>query len=340
MKSNTQITISTGTFIKAALIVVAIGFLWFIRDIVIIFFISLLLATLIEPFAEWFSSRNIPRVLSVLIVFIVLLTFLVLMFVILSPIIVEQFSQFMANLPVLSKEITSTIARVQTFSTQFGFTQDLSQSMQGIEEGFAQSFGSIFSTVKGFFGGVATGLVILVLTFYMVAEGEQMQKFFKSLAPVEYQPYLSGVMKKMQLKIGEWLRGQVFLGFVIGLVSYIGLSILHVRYALLLAIIAGFCEMIPYIGPIFSAIPAAIIAFGQAPALALLVIGLYVIIQQTENHILVPKVMQKVTGLNPIVSIVALLISVKLGGIFGAFFAIPVAMMLSVIMEDLFNPSN
>ena len=340
MKSSYQITISTGTFLKAALIVLAVGFLWFVRDVVAIFFVSLVLASLMEPFAEWFSARNIPRVLSVLIVFIVFLSFFILLFVGLSPIIAEQFSQFVSNLPTLSKDITATLARVQTFSTQYGFTQDFSNSVQGIEEGISQSFGSVFSTVKGFFGGVATGLVILVLTFYMVAEGEKMQKYFKSLAPVEYQPYLSGVMKKMQIKIGEWLRGQLLLGFIIGLTSYIGLSLLHVRYALLLAVIAGFCEMIPYIGPIFSAIPAAIVAFGQAPALALLVIGLYVIIQQTENHILVPKVMQKVTGLNPIVSITALLIAVKLGGVAGAFFAIPVAMMVMVIVEDFFNPQT
>lgn len=337
MKSNYQVTISTGTFIKAILIVLAMGFLWYIHEIVVIFFVSLLLAALIEPFAEWFSVRNIPRVLSVLIVYVVLLTVVVLLFVGLSPIITDQFSQLAANLSSISNEVAGAVSKVQSFSVQHGLSQDVSKSIQGIETEISQSVGSLFSTVKGFFGGLATGLIILVLTFYMVAEGEKMQKYFKRLAPLEYQPFLSEVMKKMQIKIGAWLRGELFLGFVIGLASYIGLSILHVKYALLLAVIAGFCEMIPYIGPLFSAIPAAIIAFAQSPMLALLVLGLYLIIQQTENHLLVPKVMQKVTGLNPIMSIVALLIGVKLGGVPGAFFAIPVAMMLTVIMEELFN---
>lgn len=325
MKSNYQVTISTGTFIKAVLIVIAMGFLWYIHEIVVIFFVSLLLAALIEPFAEWFAARNVPRVLSVLIVYVVLLTFVVLVFVSLVPIISEQFRQLISNFSVISKDLSGAIERIQSFSVQHGLSQDITKSLQGIEGELTQSVGSIFSTVKGFFGGLATGLIILVLTFYMVAEGENMQKYFKRLAPVEYQPYLSEVMRKMETKIGEWLRGQLFLGFIIGLASFIGLSILHVRYALLLAVIAGFCEMIPYIGPIFSAIPAAIIAFAQSPALALIVVGMYLVIQQTENHLLVPKIMQRVTGLNPIVSILALLIGVKLGGVPDAKYKQPVS---------------
>lgn len=340
MKSNYQVTISTGTFIKAALIVLLMGFLWYIHEIVIIFFASLLLAALIEPFADWFSKKNIPRALSVLIVYVVLLTVVILVFLGLTPIVTEQFTQVTSNASSFSVEIEKTFARLQTFSVQHGLSQDISKTIQGIEGAISESTRSLFSTVKGFFGGLVTGLVILVLTFYMVAEGEKMQRYFKSLAPVEYQPYLSELMKKMQVKIGAWLRGQLFLGFVIGLVSYIGLSLLHVRYALLLAVIAGLFEMVPYVGPIFSAIPAVMIAFTQSPALGLIVLGLYVIIQQIENHLLVPKVMQKATGLNPIVSIIALLIGVKLGGIPGAFFAIPVAMMLTVIVEDLFVQQN
>jgi len=316
---------------------ILMGFLWYIHEVVIIFFVSLLLAALIEPFAEWFAKRNIPRVLSVLIVYVVLLTVIVLVFVGLAPIISEQFTQVTSNASTFSSELTDTFAKLQTFSIQHGLSEDITNTIRGIEQAISQSTTSLFSTVKGLVGGLATGLIILVLTFYMVAEGNKMQKYFKSLAPVEYQPYLSELMKKMKIKIGAWLRGQLFLGLIIGIVSFIGLSILNVRYALLLAVIAGLCEMIPYIGPIFSAIPAAMIAFTQSPTLGLIVIGMYLVIQQIENHLLVPKVMQKATGLNPIVSIVALLVGVKLGGVPGAFFAIPVAMMLTVIVEDLFD---
>ena len=337
MKPQQTISISTGTFFKAVAIVIALWFFWYIRSIVAIFCASLLLAALIEPFADWFAKRSIPRSLAVLIVYTVLISVVTVMGIVLVPVIAEQFTQLIANISVFSKDISDILAQFQNFSAQHGFSENVTESLQAVEQGFSTSVGSVFTTVTGIVGGLATLLIILVLTFYMVAEGEKMNKYFKSLAPIEYQPYLSELMKKIEVKIGAWLRGQFFLGFVIGLASYIGLSILGVRYALLLAIIAGFCEMIPYVGPIFSAIPAMIIALAQAPALAVIVGVMYVVIQQLENHLLVPKIMQKVTGLNPIVSILALLIGVKVGGILGAFAAIPLAAILMVVLDDFFN---
>ena len=178
--------------------------------------------------------------------------------------------------------------------------------------------------------------MVLVLTFYMVVEEDNARRFVKSLAPVEYQPFLAQLFTKMQKKIGAWLRGQIVLAVVIGIASYIGLTILGVPYALVLALIAGLFEVVAYVGPIFATIPAAIIGFSVSPLMGVLVIILYLVIQQLEGNVLVPKIMQRVTGLNPIISIVALLIGVKLGGIMGAIFAIPIATMVSVILEELF----
>lgn len=337
MKSNTIISISTGTFLKAVLIIVALWFLWYIHQIVLIFFVSLLLAALIDPFAEWFAKRHIPRGLSVLIVYTFLITVIALIVVGIIPIITDQYNQFTSNISVFSKGISNTFNSIEAFSSQHGLIQDIPSSLETLGDSATKSIGSFFTTVKDFFGGAATVIIILVLTFYMVAEGEKMQKYFKSLAPVEYQPYLSEMAKKMQTKIGAWMRAQLLLGFIVGLTSFIGLQLLGVRYALILAILAGLFELIPYVGPIFSAIPAAIVALAQAPILALAVIALYIIIQQLENNILVPKIMQKVTGLNPVISIMALLIGVKIGGIFGAIFAIPVAILIVVFLEDVFK---
>jgi predicted PurR-regulated permease PerM len=337
MKPNHLVGISTGTFLKAVLTGLAIWFLWYIREVVAIFFVSLLLAALIDPFADWFSKRNIPRGLSVLIVYTVLLTLVVLVVVGIIPIIADQFAQLISNLSNFSDRITDTLARVQSFSARHGLSENISSSLTAFEQGINQSANSLLTTVKGFFGGIATLFIVLVLTFYMVTEGEKMNKYFKSLAPVEYQPFIAEILNKMQIKIGAWLRGQLLLGFVIGVVTFIGLSILGVRYALLLAIIAGLFELIPYIGPIFSAIPAVIIALAQTPWLAIAVVILYLIIQQMENNFLVPKIMQKVTGLNPIISIIAFLIGLKVGGIVGAIFAIPLATILMVLVEDMFH---
>jgi len=193
--------------------------------------------------------------------------------------------------------------------------------------------------VAGFFGGVITLLIIAVLSFYMVVEDDAAKRLFRHLAPADKQEHISGLIQKMQEKIGAWLRGELVLMFIIGLVTYIGLVVLGVEYALVLAIIAGVSEIVPYAGPIIATVPAVAIAFTQSPILGLMVLVLYFLIQQLENNFLVPKVMQKATGLNPVISLVVLLIGFKVGGVMGAVLAIPVTTMIAVFLSDYFNES-
>jgi predicted PurR-regulated permease PerM len=142
---------------------------------------------------------------------------------------------------------------------------------------------------------------------------------------------------KIQNRLGNWLRGQLILSLVIFTLTYIGLSILQIKYALVLAMLAGSFELIPYVGPILSSVPAIFLAFVQAPYLALFVILLYFIVQQLENSLIVPKVMGRVTGLNPIVVLIAVLIGAKIGGIVGTLMAVPVATALSTFLYDFNN---
>ena len=145
------------------------------------------------------------------------------------------------------------------------------------------------------------------------------------------------VFNRMQKKLGLWLRGQLILCLVIFILTYIGLLILGVKYALIIAVIAGLTEFIPYLGPVLGAIPAVFIAFTQSPTLALFTAILYIIIQQIENNFLVPKIMQKAVGLNPIVSIVAIMIGFSVGGVVGALLSIPVATAGTVLVEDMLH---
>ncbi|MBI4592034.1 AI-2E family transporter [Candidatus Uhrbacteria bacterium] len=337
MQPPQSVSISTATFIKAVLIVLGIWFLWFIRDVVAIFVASVLLAALIEPFAAWFAARRVPRGIAVLIVYTCLLTFSAIFVLLFVPIIAQQGAQLVSNFSEYYARAVESFGNVKQFSVDYGFGDNLTSSLNALQTSAANSFGSFFSTVWGVVGGVAAMFIVLVLSFYMVVEEEKMRKYFRSLAPIEYQPYVAHVMKKMSKKMGEWLRGQLILGLIVALAVYVGLTFLGVKYALVLALMAGVLEVIPYVGPIISLVPALFIGFAQSPVIGVLVVVLYVVIQQVENHILVPKVMQKVTGLNPIISILALLVGLKAGGLAGAILAIPLAMMGVVILEDLFR---
>ena len=323
------ISISTGTILKIIAIFVVLWFVWFVRDILAVIFVALLLAALIDPIADWFSKKKIPRSLAVLLVYFVLLLILAFVIFMLIPPVIEQTTALLTNFGY-SEQVAEYFDKFQTLT--FG------------EEGVANNLGqltdslrSVFATLSGFIGGIAAMVIVLVLAFYMVVEEQAARNFFKSIAPSKYQPHLAQLFNKMQHKIGSWLRGQLILGLIVGIVAYVGLTILGVQYALVLAIMAGLFENVPYIGPVAAAIPAVILALLQDPVKGVMVAVLYILIQWLENNILVPKIMQKVTGLNPIVSIVALLVGLKIAGIIGAILAVPVATMVAVLLEDFFS---
>lgn len=338
--SSTQkqlIEFSTWSIVKILLLFFGVWLLWYLRNIVGIFVVSLLLAALIDPFADWFAKHRIPRSLAVLVVYLVLLSLAALIVIMMIPPLLEQVQQLLENIGSVYGTLGEYLSTFQSFSAEHGLGKNIRDSLQGFEDQLGTSLINIFSTISGFFGGMISFLVILVLAFYLVVEEDSARRFVKHLSPLEYQPFLTGLFTKMQKKIGAWLRGQLLLGLIVGVAVYIGLLILGVPYALVLALLSGLFEIIPYAGPLLAMIPALLIGFSISPFTGLLVLALYLLIQQIENNVLVPKIMQKTTGLNPVVSILSLLVGIELGGVVGAILAIPVATMLSVILEELFS---
>ena len=194
--------------------------------------------------------------------------------------------------------------------------------------------GNIFGALITFFGGILSTIVIVIVTYYLSLYDQSIKRSIRSLLPAKYQPYFSHLTLRMQDKIGLWLRGQLVLCLIIFFMVLIGLSLLGVKYVWVLALLAGVSEIIPYFGPIIGAVPAVFIAFTQSPELGLATLALYFFIQQAENYLIVPKVMQKAVGLNPVVIIIAMLIGAQVAGIFGILLAVPVTTALNVAFSD------
>jgi predicted PurR-regulated permease PerM len=177
-----------------------------------------------------------------------------------------------------------------------------------------------------------------------------MKKFVATLLPHEHQEFTMGLLEKIQKKMGLWILGQIILSFSIFILTLIGLVVVGLIFkgegsspilsnALLLALLAGLLEVMPYIGPFLSAVPAVIIAFIFSPPLAFFVTILYLVIQKTEGYILVPKVMEKTVGTSPLVVLVALLIGFKLYGVVGLLIAVPLSSAITVAINE-FWPSK
>jgi predicted PurR-regulated permease PerM len=334
-KAKMVVSVSTATILKVIGILVALAFLFFIRDILLVFFVALIFASAFGPWVDWLNRKKIPRSIGMLSIYLIALFIVSLVVFLIVPPIAQQTGELSKNFPRYMDGIAKNFSAFKGLSTQIKSFDSLSQGLNKISENFQANAGNVFETLKGIFGGIVSFFLMLVITFYMAVEENAMSKIIMSTVRYKHQPYILGLISRMQKKIGLWLRGQFILCFTVGLMIFIGLEILHVKYALVLAIIAGITEFVPYLGPIIGAIPAVFLAFTVSPALGLVVAVFYYFVQLTENHILVPKIMQKTVGLNPVVSIAVLLIGFKLAGIPGAILSIPVATAASVVIEDM-----
>lgn len=340
MKTPNQsisINISTFTIFKILFVFLALYFLFLIQNILVVLFVSLIFASAVDPWVDWLQARKLPRGVGISIIYIVFLTIVFVTVGLIIPPIVKEVNDFIAHAPDYTEKVFSGVSILKEFSIQHGFFDNLKNSVSSFGTNLQSTVSGVFGTVFGFFGGLFSFVLVMVLTFYMVVEENALKKLVKSLAPEKYQIYILNLVNRMQIKIGMWLRGQILLSFAIFALTYAGLLILGVDYALVLALIAGLTEFVPYLGPTLGAVPAVLLAFSQSPTLAIMVAVLYYIIQVTENNILVPKIMQKAVGLNPIVSISVLMIGFQIAGVVGAIMSIPVATAVQEIIMDIFE---
>lgn len=328
--THTTINVSTITILKVLMILLLMWLLFAIRDILILLVVSVMISSAIDPLADYLQKKRIPRALSVLLVYAIFLGMIGLVIYLLVPPISQQFMQISQS--NFYETFTDRVGIFRQNLNHFGVGQTIENSIKN----FAGTLGgTLFNTTKGVVTGLVSILTVLVISFYLTAEENGMKNFIKHLTPYKNQPYVMTLVTKIQKKMGAWVLGQLILSIIIFGVTYVGLTVLKVEFALVLALIAGVLEVVPYIGPFIALIPAIFFAFLQNPALALAVVILYTIIQQLENHIIVPVVMSKSVGLNPVIVIMAVLIGGSLGGILGAVIAIPLVSGISVFVNDM-----
>ncbi len=336
-KRPIYINITALAVVKIVLIFILFYFLYLVREVLAILFISLILASAVDPWVDWMEKRKIPRGVGILIIYVVLFSIVSSVIYLIIPPIIEQTNQLLNNFPKIVEKVISLFSVFRQYAVEYGILENIKDSVKSLSSSLPSAGRGIFSTVSGIIRGIISFFLVLVITFYMVVEENAIRKIIWSIVPAKHQVYTMHLINRMQKKVGLWLRGQIILSVIIFTLTYIGLSILHVQYALILALIAGLTEFVPYLGPTLAAIPAVFLALTQSFMLGVFVAVLYYIIQLTENHIIVPKLMQKMVGLNPIVSIAVLLIGFRVGGVAGAILAIPVATAIGVFIKDLFE---
>ena len=311
-----------------------------VRDVLLLIYISGLLAVGFSPIVRLIEkqkalpigTQRFPRWLAILVLYLVIIGALTGIGFLVFPPLVDQAQQF-------GKALPDMFDRAQEFLMSRGILDHPLTLREAVERapvaGSTDAVGTVFGTLVGLIGGVFGFLTILILTFYLLVEADQLRNQFLRLFPPSRRARVSAASRDVTVKVSAWLGGQLFLGTTIGVTSAIGLGLLGVPFFYVLALVAGIGELIPIVGPIVSAIPAILVAATVSWEKALFVLIFFVVQQQFENHVLVPKVMSRQVGVSAVTVIVSLLIGGNLLGVVGAILAVPTAAILLVIFNEL-----
>lgn len=314
------IQISSGTIVKTILFLILVATLFYLRDLVLILLTAIVLASAVEPPTKWFMRYKVPRVMGVLLVYLIAAVVLFGIFYIFIPPLLNDaaglfstFPQYIDSIIGLSTGSESIVGSglatqgAESFSFQ-NVIGDLQSAIANVSEGFIKSVSLIF-------GGVLSLIFIIVFSFYFAVQENGIDNFLRVVTPIKHQDYVADLWRRSQIKIGRWMQGQLVLALIIGVLTYLGLTIFGIKYALFLAVLAALFELIPVFGPILAAIPAVAVALVTGGAtLGVVVAGFYLIVQQFENHLLYPLVVEKVVGVPPLLVILALIVGAQVAG--------------------------
>jgi len=309
------------------------------------FIVGLVLAYLLDIPVERMARVGLPRWVSVLIVYALLVVVLVLAVRAVVRPLVDEISTFIREFPAFIAQVTDLYAHL-----------DLPPALREAIDGWLESLGHgvggfnpgdllpVFTGLAGVAGSIVSYVVVPVWVFYLIKDRPALSRAAEASMPAAWRADARAVSGLSLRVFGQWLRGQVFLGLVVGVATFIGLSILSFtvdpvfgRFAVLLSVIAGILELLPIIGPIIAAIPAVILGLTAGVDAAIAAVILYTLIQQVENHILVPKIQGDAVELHPSIVIMAIVLGGAIGGIIGAILAVPITAAARDIFRYAFH---
>ncbi len=297
---------------------------------------AVVIASFIESISRILKRVRIPRVVSVIFFFLATFSILALIVYIFIPVFINELIGFASifgeetYLASLGQFIESTRSASDLIGS--AAETDPVAFIQGFNNTFSVS--SFFGTISNIFGGILNALLILVLSFYLAIQDRGVEQFLRLVTPVSHESYVISLWHRIDYKIGQWFRGQMLIALITAALSYIALTILGVPYALLLALLVGVSEFVPF-GIFLAAIPVGLIAFLGGGISLFVFVGIAIlIIQQIENYILQPLIINRATGVPSLMVLLSVVIGVSLAGFYGLILSIPAAVLVLELVLD------
>src|SRR3989344_1118732 len=280
----------------------------------------------------FFILLYLVRQVLYILLFVIIIVFILTLVI---PFVSQEIGQLTDDLPRFIAKITASLEIIKGETGSFDIIGQLQTLLDSFSQFLQQSSQSAVGFIINIFGGVISFFGIVVISFYLSVMKKGIDTFLQSVVPDKYESYVVELWHRSEKKLGRWFQAQVLLSLIIGLMTFVGLSLLDVKFALVLAVIAMILELVPNVGPVLAAIPAVTLGFFQTSSIGFWVLILYIGIQMLENHILTPLILGKSLGINPVVVIIALLVGFNLGGIIAMILAVPVATIIVEWFNDI-----
>ena len=340
MDKEIRVSITAGTIVTTLFIIIGVYLFWILRDLALLVLTAIIIASAIEPGVAFFIRYSIPRFVSALLVYALVFGAIFSILYFFFPPIISDAASFLTAMPryldtinitTPLSNITNTVSAVTSQSQAQSYIQTL-LSLQSL---FTSSSGSVLQLLITFFGGIFSLVLVIVLSFYFALQDTGVDDFIRLVMPVKYEEYYVDLWKRSQKKIGLWMQGQILLSVIVGILVYLGLLIIGVPYALLLAVFTAMVEIIPIFGSILSGVVAVIVGYADGGvAIAAIVAGLYIVVNQFESNLIYPLIVKKIVGIPPLLVIVALIAGYTLAGFLGAILSVPVSAVLLEFITD------
>ncbi len=343
----TSISISTGTMVRAVLVLVGLFLMWFLRELVLVVLTSIVIASFMESSVPHFKKIGIGRIPGIVFVYIISIVSLTGIFYLFAPLLITE----VYNFSILMADYIPNVSFLNYFQNEaFSGAKDIVGSLAGnlsITSLFSVSKAFILNLSGGFiqtltvaFGSIFNVLLIIVISFYLSAQEKGIENFLRVILPPKYENYIVDLWQRSSIKIGLWVKGQLVLGLIDAVLIYLVLSLIGIEYALLFAIVAGIMGLIPY-GTLIALVPVVAVSYLSGGwGDAFMVAGAYLIIHEFEVFLFAPLLIKSIVGLSPIVIILSILMGFELGGIWGAILCIPIAVVVMEFLADIEKDKN
>lgn len=317
----------------------------FVETLFFPFLLAGVLYYLFRPIVNLLHKQKVPKTIAIIVIYLAVVGLLIALVLIIGPTLERQVNSLVDNFPYLINEMRSVIIQLQEndWFNRFQATEtfSLDELSKNMTHYINQAFDIISSNIAGLIGFITNVVIVFIIIpfilFYMLKEGEKAPKQVLRLLPAKQTIEGKKILADMDEKLSSYIQGQILVSFIVGVLMYLGFLIIGIEYSLILAIVAMFTNVIPFVGPWIGTVPALIVAMIESPFMVAKVLAVIVIVQQFESNFISPQIMGKKLDVHPLTIILLLIVAGRFAGIIGMLLAVPTYAVLKVIVSHTYR---